>query len=478
LRDAEAAQLTDAPVETAAGSETKVRLGPYRPLVAAATRTGLTLLVNIARQFIPLAPHFHVSDRTVILRKLCRHLGQYVHERMMQPIRAAGLEPRLLYNGTFHPLAGGTKWLKDDRADTACIRKYIGVKGMGDFTLITSYPREVLETDDIIHSHEDPRRWFRDDYYEECTRYASVRNPVGTINSAMFSINAITSEYIQRYVPQEQDNDLIRQDIAKYKLTDLDFFRSVLKYYANYVRAFVAVRDRFILMRWEDLIRTPVPVILSLAKASAIPLSNSQAESIWSRLDHVNLTGPHQHNYRRGKGIVDDWKHWLVNEHIDILREFDLEPVMKELGYGPLEYLDPRNYTPFQKEIASCIGRGKVYREFQDPELFGFSVQKSNVDWRDLNGFRGYAWRAHTMLERSCFTDRDLELRVWDATEKAVGRANSLLRDFLAIETGARGRMAVAGARLLLRHGWSWFPVYLRHYLEYRRHVRASANSQ
>ena len=214
LRDAEAAQLTDASVETAAGRETKVRLGPYRPLVAAATRTGLTLLVNIARQFIPLAPHFHVSDRTVILRKLCRHLGQYVHERMMQPIRAAGLEPRLLYNGTFHPLAGGTKWLKDDRADTACIRKYIGVKGMGDFTLITSYPREVLETDDIIHSHEDPRRWFRDDYYEECTRYASVRNPVGTMNSAMFSINAITSEYIQRYVPQEQDNSAYR---AKYK---------------------------------------------------------------------------------------------------------------------------------------------------------------------------------------------------------------------------------------------------------------------
>ena len=66
--------LTSAPVEIATG--------PYRPLVAAATRTGLTLLVSITRQFIPLAPHYHVPERTRLLRKLCRHLGQYVHERM------------------------------------------------------------------------------------------------------------------------------------------------------------------------------------------------------------------------------------------------------------------------------------------------------------------------------------------------------------------------------------------------------------
>lgn len=460
------------------GNGPNLHSGPYRPLVAAATRTGLTLLVSITRRFIQFAPGFHVPERTVLLRKLCRHLGQYVHERLLQPFRSAGLEPRLLYNGMFHPLAGGTKWLKDDQIGTACIRKYIGVKGMGDFTLITSYPREVLETDDVIHSHEDPRRWFRDDYYRECTRYAAVRNPAGTMNSAMFSINAITSEYIQRYVPPEQDNDQIRQDIAKYKLTDLGFFRSVLKYYANYLRAFVAVRDQFILMRWEDLIRSPVPTILSLAAASNVPLSRNQAESLWSELDHVNLTGPHQHNYRRGRGMVDDWRHWLVNEHLDILREFDLEPIMRELGYGRLEDLDPRDYTPFQKEIASLINRGQIYREFRDPELFGFSIQKSNVDWRDLGGFRGYEWRTHSRIERSCFADRDLELRVWDAVEEAIGRANALLRDFLAVETGTRGRMAMGVARLLLRHGWSWLPVYLRHRREHRHQVRASAGSR
>jgi len=440
---------------------------PYRPLVAAATRTGLTLLVSIAREFISLAPNAQPPRRTLLLRKLCRHVGKYVHGRITAPFRAAGLEERLLYNAMFHPLAGGTKWLKDDRADTACIRKYIGVKGMGDFTLITSHPREVLETDDVLHSHEDPRRWFRDGHYEDCTRFAAVRHPAGAINSAMFSINALTSEYIQRYVPPEEDDDLIRQDIAKHKLTDLEFFRSVLKYYAGYLRSFLEVRERFIMMRWEDLIRTPGPTIASLAQAAGIALAPGLAEAIWRRLDHVNLTGPHRHNYRKGRGIVGDWKNWLVNEHLEILREMGLEPVMRELGYGALEALDPAAYTPFQKEIASLISRGQVYRDFRDAELFGFSVQKSNVDWRDLSGFRGYEWRAHTRLERSCFSDRKLELRVWDEAERAVARGNALLRDFLEVHDEA-GRRTPGGATwLALRHGWSWFPVYLRNIAEH-----------
>jgi hypothetical protein len=449
-------------------------LGEYRPLVSAATRTGLTLLINIARQLIPLAPRLRVPPRTLLLRDLCRHAGRYVHEEITRPFRAAGLRDRLLYNGVFHVLAGGTKWLKDDCADRACIRKYLGVKGMGDFTLIVSYPREVLETDSVIHSHEDPRRWFRDEHYVGCTRYAAVRHPAETINSAMFSINAITSEYIQRHLSPEADNDLVRQDIAKGKLTDLDFFRSVLKYYAHHLRALAEVRDRFIVMRWEDLIRQPVETILALARASAIPVSRPQAEAIWKRMDHVNLTGPHRHNYRRGKGIVGDWRNWLVNEHLDILREFDLDPVLKEFGYGPAEPLDPRQYTPFQKEIADMIGRGRVYRDFRDPELFGLSVQKSNVNWRDLDGFRGYEWRAHTLLERSCFADRDLELRVWDAAEAAVARVNALLRDFLPIDVdrGSTGHLAAGAARLALKHGWWWLPAHLR-----RRHEQHRADA-
>ena len=37
-------------------------------------------------------------------------------------------------------------------------------------------------------------------------------------------------------------------------------------------------------------------------------------------MDHVNLLRFHKHNYRKGKGIVGDWKNSLVNEHLDIFR--------------------------------------------------------------------------------------------------------------------------------------------------------------
>ncbi len=451
--------MTPALLEAATRNRLASHARPCRPLVAAATRTGLTLLVCIAREFMPLAPNWRIEPRIYILRALCDFLGHHIHEALQGPFRRAGLDGNLLYNGMFHPLVGGPKWLKDDAVDVACVRKYIGVRGMGDFTLITSHPRETLEIQDVLHSHEDPRRWLRDGFYENCTRFASVRHPAGAINSAMFSINALTSEYIQRFLPPEEDNDLIRQDIARHKLTNLDFFRSVLKYYASYLKAFLEVREQFILMRWEDLIRSPVPTILGLAQAASIPASAEQAARIWSGLDHVNLNGPHRHNYRRGKGIVDDWRNCLVNEHLDILREFELEPVMRELGYGPLPVLDPAAYTPFQKDIAAHIARGQVFQAFKDPELFGFSVQKSNVDWRDLGGFRGYDWRRHTRLERSGFSDQRLELSVWDAVEDAVGRSNDVLHAFLALPPGPPRELLSGLRRVLLRHGLHWLSV-------------------
>lgn len=386
-------------------------------------------------------------------------LGHYLHKELVRSFRRAGVGQDLLYNAMFHPLAGGTKWLKDDDVETACIRKYIGVKGMGDFTLIVSHPREVLETDDVIHSHEDPRRWFRDDYYADCTRFASVRHPAGAINSAMFSINALTSEYIQRFLSSDQDNDLIRQDIAKYKLSNLDFFRSVLKYYVGFLKALSQVKQQFTLMRWEDLIQMPVPTILKLAHEAGVAVSVDDAQSIWNRLDHVNLTGPHMHNYRRGKGKVNDWKNWLINEHIDILREADIEDSMLEFGYPKLEYLDARYYTPFQREMADLVSKGKVYEDFADRELFGFSVQKSNVDWRDLEGFRGYEWRQHSKIERSCLSDESLELQVWDGVETALGRVNRILKNYLDLPDRAPRALLDGLNSILHAHRDDWRSV-------------------
>ena len=173
--------------------------------------------------------------------------------------------------------------------------------------------------------------------------------------------------------------------------------------------------------------------ILGLARDAGIPVSDSDAQDIWKRLDHVNLTGPHMHNYRRGKGKVNDWKNWLINEHIDILRDADIEDAMIEFGYPKLDHLDTHQYTPFQSEIAGLVAKGRFYEDFSDRELFGFSVQKSNVDWRDLQGFRGYEWRQHSKIERSCLSDDSLELQVWDRMEAALGRVNGILTEYLEL---------------------------------------------
>ena len=47
----------------------------YKPLVAAATRTGLTLMVNIARQFIAYSPAYRIEPRRYILERLCGALA-------------------------------------------------------------------------------------------------------------------------------------------------------------------------------------------------------------------------------------------------------------------------------------------------------------------------------------------------------------------------------------------------------------------
>ena len=66
-------------------------------------------------------------------------------------------------------------------------------------------------------------------------------------------------------------------------------------------------------------------------------------------LDHVNLLRYHKHNYRRGKGIVGDWKNSLVNEHLDVFREYGFESYCQALGYPRLPTLRPRDYSPYQR---------------------------------------------------------------------------------------------------------------------------------
>ena len=55
----------------------------------------------------------------------------------------SGITRDLIFNGEFHKLIGGPKWVSEQFPQRACFRKYFGVRGRGDFLLVTSHPREV-----------------------------------------------------------------------------------------------------------------------------------------------------------------------------------------------------------------------------------------------------------------------------------------------------------------------------------------------
>ena len=405
---------------------------PYKPLVVGAPRSGFALLASVVIHFVPRCPS-KLDQRQKVLNSLMRELGDTTAERIVSVFSAEGIDQDLLYNPNFRYIVGGPKWLSEHREGYAAFRKYIGVRGKGDFTLVTSHPRQVLDMDEIVHSHTAPSLWPDHPGYLDYTRYASCRHPAGILNSSVFSLNALASEYIQKFVPPEDDNDLIRQNLALYKFTDLDFFEGLVRFLKGYLDEFVAASDRYIVMRWEDLIEHPVPTIERLANETGIPLREGFATNLWKKLDHVNLTQAHKHNFRNGKGIVGDWKNWMTNEHLEMMKAHGLETPMEALGYGRIEYLDARHYTDFQQLVAGHLRTGTVFRDFPDPDLFTYAFNKSNLV-SDKFAFKRHDWREWTQIERSIFTDEALERRVWDVAEEATGQLNALIEDILSEE--------------------------------------------
>ena len=387
-------------------------------------RTGFTLLINVIAEISNYANSLSLDNHA--LKIFCDTAGMQIAEQIDLVFQRRGISSDLLYNYNFKQMVGGPKWLKEGKEDTACFRKYIGVKGKGDFTLITSHPRKVLDYYEIMHSHVAPGRWATHPAYAGHKKFTSIRHPTGTVTSACFSLNALASEYIQKFVPPEKDNDLLRQKLALYKLSDLNFFEALLGPFKDYLEDFSRCANQYVPMCWEDLIQSPVDTILKLSDTMGVSLDRHQASDIWRKIDHVNLTGAHKHNLRLGHGVVGGWKCWLTNTHLDMMRDYGLEDFSQEWGYGKIDMLDEAAYTPFQKKLADAIANKKIIREYDDEDLFGFAFNKSNLDLNRFT-FKRYGWRTHTQIERSSCTDEDLVMEVWDAAESACEKINRAL---------------------------------------------------
>ncbi len=410
----------------------RVALKNFRPAVVGAPRTGFTLLINIISRLLPFTGHV-VDRRSHVIRAFADLAGNHISNTIVEAVRASGLGNDLVYNPNFRDVAGGPRWVPPEQPEVACFRKYLGIRGHGDFTLITRHPRALFESEDIPHTHSHPAFWVSDPAASGLTAFASQRNPVGTLYSSCFSINALTSEYLQHFVAPEHDNDGLREHLALYKLTDLRFFAGLVAPLKNYLEEFLEVRERYrYVMRWEDLITSPVRTIIEVGSAMGLNVDEKLAADTWNDMSWRNLTGWHKHNFRRGHGIVGGWRRYLTNEHLALMRDMGLDRLSRELGYGSIPDLETSDYTAYQRRVAGMLARGEIYRDYPDSLLFEFAFNKSNLD-SSAFPYQRYEWKQHTRVERSSMDREDILNSIWSAAEVAVGHFNQAMSELLAL---------------------------------------------
>src|SRR5215831_15344834 len=162
-----------------------------KPLVVAAPRGGFSLLISIINSLFGRSGSMpYRSYKQTVIDSVVDLASFYTTAKYRAAFASLGITHDLIFNGEFHLLVGGPKWLHPDNPRLACVRKYFGVRGMGDFLLVTSHPREVLDYDNVLHSHTSPGLWEQEEGYASCLKFTSIRNPLGIINSASYSLNA------------------------------------------------------------------------------------------------------------------------------------------------------------------------------------------------------------------------------------------------------------------------------------------------
>lgn len=394
-----------------------------------APRTGFTLLISIINELsrYKKTKEEKKSER-LIADKVIDIASIYLKNEFFDFFQNRIDMKDYMYNGEFDLLVGGPKWINPENRQECVIRKYIGIKDQGDFTFLLYLPKSALNYDRVVHSHYYPQSWVDDTYYDTYVKLASVRNPMGVINSAVFSINAITSEYITKYI-DDFDEDEFREIMALYKLTDLDLFDGLVRFLKGYLDEFIPVMDQFAVIKWEDIIDYPVETIQAIAKKVEVEINDEQAKEIWNRLDHRNLPKYHLFNFRKGHGIVGEWKQRLTNHHLAIFEKYGFNTYLKLLGYEEICYFNEENYTDFQKEVDRSIKKGEICNKITDDNLFKFCWNKSNIS-QTSHSFDRFERVGHSQVERSSLEDKRLATDFDEEVRPKIELVNAIIKDF------------------------------------------------
>ena len=108
-----------------------------KPLVVAAPRSGFSLLIAVINNLLSRTPGAAPSLSRQLVTQLVDLTSAYMTERYKQTFARFGVTDDLIFNGEFHLIVGGPKWLDKQHPERAAVRKYFGARGLGDFLLIT-----------------------------------------------------------------------------------------------------------------------------------------------------------------------------------------------------------------------------------------------------------------------------------------------------------------------------------------------------
>lgn len=392
-----------------------------KPIVIGYPRTGFTLLISIITEAL------YANKLGGINKKFTNILDKNSYQfstKIIEYLRKNFSEKEIIFNKNFQSILGGPNWIMNDEGKyVVCIRKYIGIKNLGDLTLIIKLPIKILDAHVIPHSHGPYKFWLN-----HKKKFASIRSSTGTINSACHSINAIASEYIQKYYPDLSINQTeeLRKNLAASKLSNLVFFDAMVKPMKENFLELINLKSKFNIYKWEEIISDPIKQILDISTKLKIDINKNTAGKIWDKLKFRNLTQAHKHNYREGKAYVGDEFESLTNDHIEILKQNDFDRIHKELGYEKLKYINESKYTDFQLKMSSFIKKNKIWDDIKDKELYWFSFQKSNLDFSKFN-FKLYDWKKYTKLERTNIENQNLISDLWEIAESEVEKIYKLV---------------------------------------------------
>ncbi|MCP5195848.1 MAG: sulfotransferase domain-containing protein [Gammaproteobacteria bacterium] len=387
-------------------------------------RSGFSLLIAMTQRIMHQRQitFIQTPKQQIIIRLM--PLFSYVLNKSYATVFAKhGLADELLFNGEFQLLVGGPKWLVPDKPWMG-VRKYIGCRGYGDFLLVTQHPKLLFEYYGVHHSHETPQRWINEPDCINRRRFATIRHPLDMLNSAVHSFNALTSEYLQRFC-SEVDENTLRREMALNKLTDLRVCQGLMTHQLKYWREYLHCRKHYAELRWESIISDPVNSVQWVGHQLGLEIGTEEARMIWAPMDHRNLLVYHKHNYRKDHGILGDWLSHLHLKHIEMAYTLGLVDVAKALGYDLDAWYATRPHSAFQDELDYYLKHGKV-APIQDTVLAGFCFNKSNIDVSAFN-FKSFPGNKWTYIERSTFTEDAIVLDVLKRAEAGCQQINAIV---------------------------------------------------